>query len=70
MQTFDGKDLYPGSLEEKAAHLLYFLVKYPSFVDGNKRIGAALFPWSTGEERIALSGRTDPKKSPITLSWP
>jgi prophage maintenance system killer protein len=44
MQTFDGKELYP-SLEEKAAHLLYFLVKNHSFVDGNKRIAAALFLW-------------------------
>jgi prophage maintenance system killer protein len=44
MQSFDGKALYP-SLEEKAAHLLYFLVKNHSFVDGNKRIGAALFLW-------------------------
>lgn len=44
MQTFDGKDVYP-SLEEKAAHLLYFLVKNHSFVDGNKRIAAALFLW-------------------------
>ncbi len=44
MQSFDGKDLYP-SLEEKAAHLLYFLVKNHSFVDGNKRIAAALFLW-------------------------
>ncbi|MCK9363199.1 MAG: virulence RhuM family protein [Syntrophales bacterium] len=44
MQTFDGRDLYP-SLEEKAAHLLYFLVKNHSFVDGNKRIAAALFLW-------------------------
>ena len=44
MQSFDGKNLYP-SLEEKAAHLLYFLVKNHSFVDGNKRIGAALFLW-------------------------
>ncbi len=44
MQTFDGKDVYPG-LEEKAAHLLYFLVKNHSFVDGNKRIAAALFLW-------------------------
>jgi len=42
MQTFDGRDVYP-SLEEKAAHLLYFLVKNHSFVDGNKRIAAALF---------------------------
>lgn len=43
-QTFDGKELYP-SLEEKAAHLLYFVVKNHSFVDGNKRIGAFLFIW-------------------------
>ncbi len=44
MQTFDGKDLYP-SIEEKAANLLYFLVKNHAFVDGNKRIAAALFLW-------------------------
>jgi len=42
MQSFDGKELYP-SVEEKAAHLLYFLVKNHSFVDGNKRIAAAVF---------------------------
>jgi prophage maintenance system killer protein len=36
-QTAGGKDVYP-SIEEKAAHLLYFLVKNHSFVDGNKRI--------------------------------
>ncbi|MEO8065873.1 MAG: virulence protein RhuM/Fic/DOC family protein [Candidatus Doudnabacteria bacterium] len=40
--TFGGKDLYP-SLEEKAAHILYFAVKDHPFVDGNKRIGALLF---------------------------
>jgi prophage maintenance system killer protein len=43
-QTFGGRDVYP-SLEEKAAHLLYFVVKNHSFVDGNKRIGAFLFLW-------------------------
>ena len=42
MQSFGGKDLYP-SVEEKSAHLLYFLVKNHSFVDGNKRIAAAVF---------------------------
>ena len=41
-QTFDGKDVYP-TLEAKAAHLLYFVTKNHSFVDGNKRIAAALF---------------------------
>lgn len=43
-QTFDGKDLYP-SVEEKAAHLLYFVTKNHSFSDGNKRIAAFLFVW-------------------------
>jgi prophage maintenance system killer protein len=44
MQTFGGRDVYP-SIEEKAANLLYFLIKDHPFVDGNKRIGAALFLW-------------------------
>lgn len=43
-QTFGGRDLYP-SVEEKAAHLLYFVVKNHAFVDGNKRIAAFLFIW-------------------------
>lgn len=41
-QTVFGRDAYP-TLEEKAVHLLYFVVKDHPFVDGNKRIGAALF---------------------------
>ena len=41
-QTFDGKDVYP-SIEEKAANLLYFVVKNHAFTDGNKRIAAAIF---------------------------
>lgn len=41
-QTFDGVDLYP-TIEEKAANLLYFVVKNHSFSDGNKRIAAGLF---------------------------
>jgi len=43
-QTFGGKELYP-SVEEKAANLLYFIVKNHSFVDGNKRIAASIFLW-------------------------
>ena len=43
-QTFGGKDLYP-SVEEKAANLLYFVIKNHSFSDGNKRIAAFLFVW-------------------------
>jgi prophage maintenance system killer protein len=41
-QTYDNIDLYP-TIEEKASNLLYFLVKNHSFVDGNKRIAAAIF---------------------------
>lgn len=41
-QSFAGQELYP-SLEEKAAHLLYFITKNHSFLDGNKRIAATLF---------------------------
>ena len=41
-QTFNGKDIY-STVEEKAAHLLYFVTKNHSFVDGNKRIAAAIF---------------------------
>lgn len=43
-QSFGGVDLYP-SIEEKAANLLYFVVKNHSFTDGNKRIAAYLFVW-------------------------
>lgn len=39
---FAGQDAYP-TVEEKAANLLYFVVKNHSFLDGNKRIAAALF---------------------------
>ncbi len=41
-QTFERKELY-ATLEEKAAHLLYFAVKDHPFSDGNKRIGSFLF---------------------------
>lgn len=41
-QTAFGEEVYP-SIEEKAANLLYFVVKNHSFSDGNKRIAAAIF---------------------------
>jgi len=50
-QTHGGRDLYP-SLEEKAAHLLYFLIKNHSFIDGNKRIGASIFLWYLKENKL------------------
>lgn len=60
-QSFAGQEIYP-SLEEKAANLLYFVVKNHSFSDGNKRIAAAIFLYFLdknralfydGEKRIA-----------------
>lgn len=50
-QTFDGIDLYP-SVEEKAAILLYLVVKNHSFSDGNKRIAATLFLWFMEKNKI------------------
>ncbi len=60
-QTFNRKELYP-SLEEKGAHLLYFIIKDHPFVDGNKRIASFLFVYyldkndflyrKTGEKKI------------------
>ncbi|WPV67884.1 virulence protein RhuM/Fic/DOC family protein [Chitinophaga sp. LS1] len=58
-QSFGGNDLYP-SIEEKAAHLLYFVVKNHSFSDGNKRIAAFLFVWFL--EKNGILYRTDGSK--------
>lgn len=44
MQTYGGRPVYK-TIEEKAAHLLYFMVKNHPFVDGNKRSGAFAFIW-------------------------
>lgn len=44
MQSFGGKAVYP-SVQEKAAHLLYFIIKNHPFVDGNKRSAAYAFVW-------------------------
>jgi len=64
-QTFDKKELYP-SIEEKAAHLLYFIIKDHPFIDGNKRIASFLFVYfldknkylyrETGEKKINDNG--------------
>jgi prophage maintenance system killer protein len=55
-QSFGGQDLY-SSVEEKAAHLLYFVIKNHSFSDGNKRIAAFLFVWFL--ERNGILYKTD-----------
>lgn len=53
-QSFGGVDLYP-SVEEKAAMLLYLVVKNHSFSDGNKRIAAMLFLWFMEKNGILYS---------------
>lgn len=53
-QSFGGRDLYP-TLEEKAAHLLYFVVKDHSFLDGNKRIAAAVFLYFLDRNRALFT---------------
>jgi prophage maintenance system killer protein len=58
-QTFGGTDLYP-SVEEKAANLLYFVIKNHSFSDGNKRIAAFLFVWFL--EKNGILSRPDGSK--------
>ena len=59
MQSFGGKDLY-GSVEEKAAHILYFMVKDHPFVDGNKRSGAYAFIWFLRNANLLDTARLTP----------
>ena len=58
MQSFGEADLYP-SIEEKAAHLLYFVIKDHPFVDGNKRIGSLLFLLYLKMSRIDIHKMND-----------
>lgn len=58
-QSYDGKDLYP-TVAEKAAHLLYFVIKDHPFYDGNKRIGSLLFIvfLTINDEHLTKNGET------------
>ncbi len=58
--TFDGAYLYP-TIEEQAAHLLYFIIKDHPFNDGNKRIGAFLFVWFLEKNRHRFRRNGDVK---------
>jgi len=51
MQSFGGKAVY-ATAEEKAVHLLYFVVKNHPFTDGNKRSGAFSFVWFLRKARV------------------
>lgn len=67
MQSFGGQDLYP-SIEEKAAHLLYFIIKNHPFVDGNKRSGAYAFVWFLRQAKVLdITRITPPALTALTL---
>ncbi len=59
MQSFGGQDLYK-TIEEKAVHLLYFIVKDHPFIDGNKRSGAFAFIWFLRKAKIKKSVNINP----------
>jgi prophage maintenance system killer protein len=59
-QAFGGNDVYP-TLEEKAAHLLYFMVKNHPFIDGNKRSGAFAFVWFLRRAKILNVAKMTPE---------
>ena len=58
-QSYDGEDLYP-TIAEKAAPLLYFVIKDHPFYDGNKRIGSLLFIvfLTINDENLTKNGET------------
>lgn len=59
MQSFGGKSVY-ATAEEKASHLLYFMVKNHPFNDGNKRSGAFAFVWFLRKARIKGAKNINP----------
>ena len=59
MQSFGGKPVYV-TIEEKAAHLLYFMVKNHPFTDGNKRSGAFAFVWFLRKAKIKGARNINP----------
>ncbi len=59
MQTFGGNALYP-TVEGKAAHLLYFIIKNHPFIDGNKRSGAFTFVWFLERAKVLDVNRLTP----------
>ena len=60
MQSFAGKAMYE-SVEDKAAHLLYFIVKNHPFVDGNKRSGAFAFVWFLAKNKLLNIKQLNPE---------
>jgi len=65
-QSVFGSDAYP-TLEEKAAHLLYFIVKNHPFTDGNKRSGVFAFIWFLRKAGLLRASLSPEALTAITL---
>ena len=65
-QSFGNQDVYP-TVEEKASHLLYFVVKNHPFVDGNKRSGAFAFVWFLRKAGLLRASLTPEALTALTL---
>ncbi len=65
-QSIGGREVY-SSIEEKAAHLLYFMVKNHPFVDGNKRSGAFAFVWFLRKVGVLRASLTPEALTALTL---
>lgn len=59
MQSFGGNEVYP-TVEEKAAHLFYFMIKNHPFTDGNKRSGAFAFVWFLKQAKVLNTQKLTP----------
>jgi death-on-curing family protein len=65
-QSFGKKDVYL-TIEEKAAHILYFIVKNHPFIDGNKRSGAFSFVWFLQKAGVLRASFTPEALTALTL---
>ncbi len=65
-QTWDGRPLYP-TIESRAAHLLYFVIKDHPLADGNKRSGSLLFLDYLRRNNALLASNGQPRFSDTAL---
>ena len=65
-QTFDKKELY-ASAEEKAAHILYLIIKDHPFSDGNKRVASLLFVYFLDKNNYLRRSGGEPKLNDNTI---
>ena len=66
-QTFGGRELMP-TAQEKAANLIYYIIKDHPFNDGNKRIGAFMFILFLSKSRILYKNNGEPRISDNALA--